>query len=252
MRTLGRRTGELHVALARTTGDPAFDPEPITQADVDAWSKQMRDDAQRSLDQLAARRAAINESQRELAERILAARGMLLERFGRMAENGIAAAKTRFHGDYHLGQVLLSNNDFIIIDFEGEPSRTLEERRRKDSPLKDVAGMLRSFSYVGASALALATVERAELRSRLETVVAEWERATAAAFLAAYEEAAAPAVSFPADAQQRAEAIDCFKLEKAFYELRYELGNRPEWIGIPLAGLSALIDEPRVLAEAEA
>jgi maltose alpha-D-glucosyltransferase/alpha-amylase len=253
MRTLGRRTGELHSALARTTGDPAFDPEPIRDADLAFWAEELRTDAERGLAQLGARHESLTEAQRRLADRVLGARSRLTDHVNRLAQGRVAAAKTRVHGDYHLGQVLVSKNDFAIIDFEGEPSRTLDERRRKQSPLKDVAGMLRSFSYAGATALALATVARGEADDRrLEAEVARWERETAAAFLDGYAAAATGASSFVQDPARRAELIDCFKLEKAFYELRYELGNRPDWVGIPLAGLVAMLEAQPVAAEAEA
>ena len=237
MRRLGQRTGELHAALGRATGNAAFDPEPIGAADLSAWSIRLSEEALVTLTQLATRRADLAEAARAQADRVLAAQPRILDRFVRLGASGVVAAKTRYHGDLHLGQVLVSKNDFVIIDFEGEPSRSLEERREKHSPLKDVAGMLRSFSYAASTALAHVTVERREDRPRVEPYAAQWQQETAAAFLAGYQAAAAGTPSYPSDRSHFAELLECFMLEKALYELRYEMDNRPDWVGIPLAGL---------------
>jgi maltose alpha-D-glucosyltransferase/alpha-amylase len=150
---------------------------------------------------------------------------------------------TRVHGDYHLGQVLrTSSGDFMIIDFEGEPSRSLEERREKTSPLRDVAGMLRSFAYAAAT-LAMAAGKNADVRS-LELRSARWERDVRAAYLAGYLGDAAereehPDV-IPEDEANVRRLISLFETEKAFYEVSYELNNRPEWVGIPMRGVAKL------------
>jgi maltose alpha-D-glucosyltransferase/alpha-amylase len=147
--------------------------------------------------------------------------------------------KTRHHGDYHLGQVLISRNDFIITDFEGEPARPLEERRAKHSPIRDVAGMVRSFSYAAGAALAR-TVESAEDEAKLGPLAADWETETRAVFLKAYDETARAAGLYASEADMRA-MLDLFEIEKALYELRYELNNRPDWVRWPLAGLLRLL-----------
>ncbi|PYR57744.1 MAG: alpha-amylase, partial [Acidobacteria bacterium] len=150
-------------------------------------------------------------------------------------------SRIRVHGDYHLGQVLWSEGDFYILDFEGEPARPLAERRVKESPLKDVAGMLRSFNYAAYAALfAHASARPAEF-DRLEQWAKAWQVWTAASFLKGYLKAAADATFLPADPVQRASLLDLFLLDKAFYELNYELNNRPEWIRIPLRGILELL-----------
>jgi maltose alpha-D-glucosyltransferase/alpha-amylase len=148
----------------------------------------------------------------------------------------VQAVKIRYHGDYHLGQVLLNRNDFFITDFEGEPARSVEERRAKHSPMRDVAGMLRSFDYAQASALFEAIAQRPDDIARLEPLARAWESEVRRVFLEAYEQASAGGVLYRDFADMRG-LIALFEMEKAFYELRYELDNRPEWVAIPLRGL---------------
>ena len=150
--------------------------------------------------------------------------------------------KIRYHGDYHLGQVLLRQNDFVIIDFEGEPARTLDERRQKHSPLRDVAGMLRSFNYAGYTALSRMVAERPEDYAMVELWTREWETETARTFLQAYEENVRGSGLY-ADWEGARRLLDLFVLEKALYELRYELNNRPAWVHIPLHGILELVGE---------
>jgi maltose alpha-D-glucosyltransferase/alpha-amylase len=149
------------------------------------------------------------------------------------------AIKIRCHGDYHLGQVLWADGDFVILDFEGEPTRTIAERRAKQSPLKDVAGMLRSFDYAAYAGLFAFTQDRPDHFGRLAPEAERWRQAVSAAFLDAYRATAADLL--PADAAQRAALLDAFLLAKALYELVYELNNRPDWAGIPLRGVLALL-----------
>jgi maltose alpha-D-glucosyltransferase/alpha-amylase len=237
--TLGMRTGELHAAFARRTGDPAFDPEPASAEDYASWKQQVREDAASSLDLLARRLdqlpAAVGGEARALLER----RDEVLARVDALPMPQGTTLKMRHHGDYHLGQVLLSRNDFVITDFEGEPARPLEERRRKHSPLRDVAGMVRSFSYAAGAALGKA-LESPEDAARLAPLVTDWERETRAAFLIAYDETARQAGVY-ADKSAMHALLELFELEKALYELRYELNNRPDWVRWPLAGISRLL-----------
>jgi len=239
--TLGVRTAELHAALARKTGNAAFDPEPIAAVDIVAWTQRVRRGGEAALDRLARRQAELPDSVRTVAEEMLGRRDAILARIDRHATDRSAAPKTRLHGDYHLGQVLLAQNDFIIVDFEGEPTRTLAERREKQSPLKDVAGMLRSFDYAMHVALERADGDRTETRSARERAGHDWQVETRRAFLDGYEEiAGAAGLALP-----RAEPnglLELFLLEKVLYELAYEIDNRPDWVRVPLRGLTDILD----------
>ncbi|HSW52486.1 MAG TPA: putative maltokinase, partial [Sulfuricaulis sp.] len=172
---LGQRTAELHRALATTSGDPAFEPEPVAPGEVTAWMQRVRQEADATLDLLQQRIDTFPDDVRAQASALLARRDAVHRRIGECAPEGAEFLKTRYHGDYHLGQVLLRQNDFIIIDFEGEPGRTLADRRRKQSPLRDVAGMLRSFSYAACATLSRMTSEWSEDSGLVEPLVREWE-----------------------------------------------------------------------------
>ncbi|MEO8358789.1 MAG: maltose alpha-D-glucosyltransferase [Vicinamibacteria bacterium] len=237
--TLGRRTAELHVALAATTGDPAFDPEPLTVSDLDAFRGRARADALSLLDTLGQRLDQLPAGARALGERLLEIRDRLFGRIETAAAAPPQGIKTRFHGDFHLGQVLVTGNDFVIIDFEGEPARALAERRAKGSPLRDVAGMLRSFSYARWAALERVVRDPAD-RDRLALASVEWELATRRAFLSAYSStlsASGTPLSVDPD------LLALFELDKALYELRYELTNRVQWSETPLRGILDLLQE---------
>lgn len=260
--TLGQRTGELHRALAQTTGDPAFDPEPITTEDLMEWMDRIREEAKATFERLAQSRNRLAEPARLLADRVLTAeigvpqagryaslatqvlesRGTVEARAAQVEMLTPQAVKTRFHGDYHLGQVLVVNDDVIIIDFEGEPSRTLAERRAKHSPLRDVVGMLRSFNYAAHTALRQATADGTCNRAVLWPHISDWEQQTRTAFLHGYVEAVGDSPVYPTDPDQAKVLLDLFTLEKSCYELRYELDNRPDWVAIPLEGLCELLN----------
>jgi maltose alpha-D-glucosyltransferase/alpha-amylase len=238
VQTLGTRTAELHRAFARRTGDPAFDPETFGPADLDAWKLRLREELQATLEALEHRQRELTVPARLEARELQEARARLAARIDAAALPRGGTLKTRFHGDYHLGQVLLAKNDFVIIDFEGEPGRALEERRAKHWPLRDVAGMLRSFEY--AQWAAFRHVAQGDEGAReLEPRAAAWAEETSRAFLDAYVEGMHGGELF-ATFEEVKSMLWLAELEKAMYELRYELGNRPGWVGIPLAGLLAL------------
>jgi len=237
VRTLGTRTAELHAAFALHSGDPVFEPEPVTDADLADWRKRVHDEAVVTFAMLQGHRDELTGPAREDARTLLARSSEVLARIAATGAGG-ALLRTRIHGDYHLGQVLLARDDFLIIDFEGEPDRTLDERRAKQCPLRDVAGMLRSFSYGRWSALQQA-LERPEDAARLEPLAEAWEHEMRAAFLGAYAQAIAPAAVYSAFEDAHS-LLEMFELEKALYELRYEMRNRPTWVHIPLAGALGL------------
>lgn len=208
---LGARTAALHLAFARDVADPAFDPETITTADVTRWT----DAVQAQLD---AARAALGGRLPEGVPPGLDGRGL---------DGLVGAVKLRHHGDFHLGQTLTvgDGKEFYIIDFEGEPLRPLDERRRKHTPLRDVAGMLRSLGYASATA----------------GTSAAWESGARAAFLSGYRATAGPAPFLPAEAPAFARALAVLEVEKAAYEIVYEANNRPDWVAIPARGLVTAI-----------
>jgi maltose alpha-D-glucosyltransferase/alpha-amylase len=241
MHILGQRTSELHRALAVETDDLLFDPEPITPEDLRVWNQRVCTEAIQTLEQLERQQANLPKALQKQARQLLTARDTVLAWIQSLRPEAVQAVKTRYHGDYHLGQVLMANNDFILIDFEGEPSRSLEERRRKHSALRDVAGMLRSFNYAAYSALTQLTADRPADYALLEPFAKDWEHRTAQAFLSGYQEAVGGCSVYPEDPAAAQALIQLFVLEKALYELRYELANRPDWVHVPLGGLCELL-----------
>ena len=221
---LGTRLAELHAALAAPTEDPAFKPEVAGAADGEAWAAGVLAQLDPALELVRGR---------EEATTLLGQAAALRAAVHRLAQAAEGALKTRVHGDFHLGQVLVAQGDAVIVDFEGEPARPLDERRAKGSPMRDVAGLLRSFDYAAAVATtneASATATAAPV-GRRTALFERWQQEASTAFLAAYG-----AVT-PLGA---AELLDLFLIEKAAYEIRYEAANRPGWVGVPLRGLAAL------------
>jgi maltose alpha-D-glucosyltransferase/alpha-amylase len=176
----------------------------------------------------------------EEAGLVLRRRRELLARLRGLEGADIGGLRIRIHGDYHLGQVLRVKGDYVILDFEGEPARPLAERRAKHSPLKDVASMVRSFSYAAYSALLGYTARHPEEVDRLEPWARLWERSTAAEFLRAYREAAVAGGFLPPTPAGVDALLRAYLVDKALYELLYEMDNRPTWVRIPLWGLSSL------------
>lgn len=234
---LGERTGALHRALAADGADADFAPEPLAAEDFEELAETTRTTLAQVLAQLRIRLGELDPATRELASGVLAGEPTLRTRIAALGGQSFAAAKTRTHGDYHLGQVLNAGGDFVIMDFEGEPAKPLAERRRKRSPLRDVAGMLRSFHYAAHSALA----EFPEHRADLEPHAGRWHERVREAFLGAWVAATAGAAFVPAECADRSRLLGDFVLEKALYEVAYELNNRPAWLGIPLRGVAQIL-----------
>ena len=234
---LGQRTGALHLALAADADDAEFAPEPLTAADFSELSETVRATADQVFARLREGLEALDAVTRETAATVLEAEPALRARIAALGARPVAAAKTRTHGDYHLGQVLNTGDDFVIIDFEGEPAKSLAERRRKRSPLRDVAGMLRSFHYAAHSALGPFGEHGKALLPRGE----RWLGRVRHAFLKAWTETTTGAVFVPAERADFTRLLDAFLLEKALYEVAYELNNRPAWLGIPLRGVAQML-----------
>jgi maltose alpha-D-glucosyltransferase/alpha-amylase len=237
---LGRRTGELHVALASAPEDPAFAPEPYAPEDLRAAAAGMRRDAEARLRLLESALPTFDDRRRELGTEVLVHRDDLIRAFDSLGDLRGSAVRIRCHGDYHLGQVLVSEGDVVILDFEGEPARPLAERRAKSSPLRDVAGMLRSFSYAAMTGLGAATQTRPEDADRLGPWADLWETWVSAMFLRAYRAATRGAPFLPPHPEDLDVLLHAFVLDKALYELAYELNNRPDWVHVPLTGLLRL------------
>jgi maltose alpha-D-glucosyltransferase/alpha-amylase len=236
---LGRRTGELHVTLASNT-NPAFAPEVLDAPQMRAASEAMRHRAEAHLNLLHDALPSLDDAIQRDARQVLQERDTLLQQFEDLRHAAAHQTLIRCHGDYHLGQILVTEGDIMILDFEGEPARPLDERRAKASPLKDVAGMLRSFGYATLTAQGAVTQLRPEDAPRLAPWASLWESWVSAAFLRAYLAATRGATFLP-PTQERLEAVlRAYMLEKALYELAYELNNRPAWLHIPLTGLLRL------------
>ncbi len=240
-RLLGRRTGELHRALATDSRDPAFRPVPMTRAYLRGLADVFSGNARQALELLNSRVKLLPAGLAAAANHVLSSGSVLIQRFESLTRLSTDAARIRVHGDYHLGQTLRVGDDFLLLDFEGEPLRPLAERRAKCSPLKDVAGMLRSFGYAARSAFMEATSENPEHVRLREPWLRAWETWVSAGFLGAYLEACAGATFLPAEPAELQALLDAFTLDKAFYELRYELNNRPDWVAIPLEGIQAIL-----------
>ena len=242
---LGRRTGELHVALATPTDNQAFAAESFSLHDLVAEHDRIDEQARVSLETLAHAMDRVPAEAQDAAKALLG-RGSAMQALlgGLDGDPKSFGLRIRIHGDYHLGQTLRSRSDFVLVDFEGEPARTLEERRRKQSPLRDVAGMLRSFSYAANAALQKQAQRRPDSVAELRPWVALWENASSAAFLQGYTEAVAARPELMPKEAQAGTLLSALLLEKAFYELLYELNNRPTWISIPLSGLLNLLQPP--------
>lgn len=237
---LGRRTAELHAALASGDSDPAFAPEPLTQTQLD----QLIDTISRELShtcRLLENASLASTDAHELAARTTKAGQQELARLSGLKLTGTEVQQIRCHGDYHLGQVLWTGSDWMIIDFEGEPDRPLLERREKRCALKDVAGMIRSFHYASSAASVGLIDAPADSISNVQRWQNYWYQSCRDTFLHGYFEDIPSARFMPRDENLRQQLLDLFLLEKVLYELRYEIQNRPDWLSIPLSGLASVL-----------
>jgi maltose alpha-D-glucosyltransferase / alpha-amylase len=242
---LGRRTAELHIALASSEHNPAFVPEPLTSAGQHAVVNSAMNLLTANFGLLRRLRNEMADLTQQEADKVLNLEDHARQRLQLFSRRELEVTLTRIHGDYHLGQVLFTGNDFVIIDFEGEPARPLEERRQKRSPLQDVAGMLRSFHYAAYAPLLGQTINQThEKVHALWPWASYWQRWVSAAFLRSYLEVSRGASFIPQSKEDLALLLDTYLLDKAVYELGYELNNRPSWVRIPLEGISQLLLDP--------
>jgi maltose alpha-D-glucosyltransferase/alpha-amylase len=240
IRILGQRTAALHTTLASDPENPAFAPEPFTPHYQRGLYQSMRNLTRENFQLLDRRLKTLSSDTRSLAQQVLSMESEILQRFRAIYGKSYRTLRIRIHGDYHLGQVLYTGNDFLIIDFEGEPIRTISERRLKSCALTDVAGMIRSFDYASHTALAK-YVEQGKLNpAQLNYMNAWgrfWTRSVSTVFYDAYWESVRGGNFLPADDLEMRELTEIFILRKAIYEIGYELSNRPEWVKIPLLGV---------------
>ncbi|WP_094817564.1 maltose alpha-D-glucosyltransferase [Bordetella genomosp. 7] len=247
--TIGRRLAELHNVLAEPVDDPAFDPRPATAEDAALHAQAIAAMLDQALELLGQIESQLDPTTHACVIWLREHRDRLAGHLAALAQAQIGAPQLRIHGDFHLGQVLLAQTDAYLIDFEGEPARALSERRARTCPLKDVAGMLRSFDY------AAATASRAELpgtvagdggagapgeteQDRRGQLLARFRSRAAQAFLQSYRAACAPALQLPADREHA--LLQATLIEKAAYEVCYEARYRPDWVAIPLCSLAEL------------
>jgi maltose alpha-D-glucosyltransferase/alpha-amylase len=255
---LGNRVAELHLALSSWHERPEFEPEPMSHTDLEEDGEQIEAQIRSALETLRSKIPTLYDSTADAAALILARRSELLKRGRSIEDLPAAGQRIRIHGDFHLGQTLrigpnvkdeavhVSGGDFVFLDFEGEPARPLSKRRRKQSPLKDVAGIMRSFSYVAFAALKQYNEDHAQGGEAVESPASRrwaeaWQNSASQEFLNAYLEriAANPGLLPPASEAQR--LLNAYVLEKALYELQYELNNRPGWVQIPIAGILSFL-----------
>ncbi|HEY0328781.1 MAG TPA: maltose alpha-D-glucosyltransferase [Rhodopseudomonas sp.] len=243
MSQTGKRVAEMHVALAAHPEVADFAPDPITAEQIRGWVDSVTSYAERVIDDLKRRREQLKEPDRRLVDELAALRDTIRGRLhGLLHEDG-GGLNIRHHGDFHLGQMLIVKDDVFIIDFEGEPRRTQAERRRKAPPARDVAGLIRSIDYSATAALDRALKNAPDEQGKLASALEAWRNRSTAAFLGAYREAMTDPRLWPGNPEAAGGILDFFLLEKAFYEIEYELAHRPDWLRVPLAGVIRILSQ---------
>jgi maltose alpha-D-glucosyltransferase/alpha-amylase len=240
--TIGTRLAELHACLAQPSDDPAFAPEPAGKDDVAAWETEAQDQLDRAFEALDKAKADLDPEVAAIAAKFLGKRRETHDLVRKMAHAKNAGLKTRIHGDFHLGQILVVQNDIHIIDFEGEPAKPLKARRAKASPLRDVAGILRSFDYAAAASVNNRQATSPKLDERQLDLLGQFTAAAGDAFRNAYHAVLAEAPHPWLDLDSEERLLRMFLIEKAAYEICYEAANRPAWIAFPLRGLTRLLE----------
>lgn len=244
IRLLGKRTAELHLALSSSSADPAFAPERFTREVREEMDRAFHDLAVQNFEMLRTKQAELPDGAAETAKQVLKLEDEALLMLHSILERDISAIRIRIHGDYHLGQLLFTGSDYFIIDFEGEPARPLGERRKKRCPLQDVAGMLRSFQYAARSASQSAKgrgESSQDADAAVDSLAFEWRDMASREFLRSYRSTAGDAKFLPSSEADFEALLRVYLLEKAVYELGYELNNRPAWVQIPLEGIRDIV-----------
>ena len=240
---LAERTAEMHLALASLDSEPAFAPEPFTTLYQRSIYQAMCEQVKRTVILLREIRPSLSEGQQQLCTLLLQKHKQILQQFDPVRTEKIDSLKVRIHGDFHLGQVLCTGKDFVIIDFEGEPAKSLSERRIKRSVFRDISGMLRSFDYAAFNVLHQgSSVFRPEDRALLEPWADRWSFYVGQHFIDTYFEKTAGSDIVPADPKQREHLMRAYLMNKAVYELKYELNSRPDWADIPMRGILKILE----------
>ncbi|HEY7247232.1 MAG TPA: maltose alpha-D-glucosyltransferase [Xanthobacteraceae bacterium] len=245
---VGQRVAELQLALASGADMADFAPETISRADVRRWKDDFLQRALHTLDHLKTRRSDLRESDRALVDRLSPARDSFRSLLDDLLPESLDAVKIRNHGDFHLGQMLIVKDDVFIIDFEGEPRRSVEDRRRKAPAARDVAGLIRSIDYSATAALERALKSAPDGEGRIARALERWRVSAVAAFLTGYRRSLTEVQLWPQSAQAANRLLEFFLLEKAFYEIEYELAHRPDWLRVPLAGTWRILSRSEVTA----
>jgi maltose alpha-D-glucosyltransferase/alpha-amylase len=242
VRTIARRIAEMHIALAVATNDRAFASEPLTRQDVELVAQEARALARRAYKAVERVNAGLETERAALGQGFLNSGGAIESAIVAATVTPVGASKTRIHGDLHLGQILIARDDVMIVDFEGEPLRSLEERRMKASPAADIAGMLRSYAYAAATASRADGRLGAGSRRTIE-IARRWQEVVEKEFRAAYDEGTRGTPVFIEDEATRRALLHLHLLRKALYEIEYEASHRPDWIDIPVAGVLDIIGQ---------
>ena len=246
-RLLGVRTAEMHLALASSTSLPDFKPEPFSLHYQRSLFSSLQSLVRGTYQNLGKKIRTLSPELKNEAEEVMAMKDDILKAMKRIYSKKLEVVKIRNHGDYHLGQVLFTGKDFVILDFEGEPARSFSERRLKRSPLRDVAGMIRSYHYAAYSSLFLQDQYRKEDFKRLLPWADFWHHHMSGFFMHAYLGKVKGSAFIPKNEEDLEVMLETFLLEKAVYELNYELNNRPDWLMIPLRGIKSIMRKDRIL-----
>ncbi|HMJ41757.1 MAG TPA: maltose alpha-D-glucosyltransferase [Pseudolabrys sp.] len=247
MRQIGRRTAELHLAFATPTDDAAFAPEPISADDTARWTEALLARSHNVFGLIENNMNKLPEATAALAKRLLEHRSAAIAHIEATRNSKYDGLKTRHHGDFHLGQILIAKDDAYILDFEGEPRRSLDDRRRKAPPARDVAGFIRSIDYAISAAMDRGPNLSPEDRATLVKQIRIWGDRLTAAYWESYQATLGDAPLWPTDEVQLRQLLDLFLLEKAFYEVEYEITNRPSWVHIPLEATLRILEQRGVI-----